>query len=196
VTAAFEEIRRQTERLGALIAQLLDVSRLQAGRLSLRTERLDLVPLVRQVLDSLPESEAHTFVLRAPDHLVVRVDGLRLEQVLTNLLDNAVKYSPDGGRIEVEIRALTTPEVEIAVRDHGIGIPPERRAAIFERFYRAHTDSYRSGLGLGLSISRQIVELHGGTIAAEFPDDGGARFVTVLPMDGPKVDTGAASENR
>ena len=196
VTAAFEEIRRQTERMGALITQLLDVSRLQAGRLTLGMERLDLVPLVRQVIEGLPESEAHTFALRAPDHLVVRADGLRLEQVLTNLLDNAVKYSPDGGRIDVEIRTLEPLAVEIVVRDHGIGIPPERRAAIFERYYRAHTDSYQSGLGLGLYISRQIVELHGGTITAEFPDDGGARFVIVLPTDGPEVEAGAASENR
>ena len=196
VTAAFEEMRRQTQRLGALITQLLDVSRLEAGRLTLGMERLDLVALVRQVMDALPESEEHTFALRAPEHLVVRADGLRLEQVLTNLLDNAVKYSPNGGRIEVELRALAPLAVEIAVRDHGTGIPPARREAIFERFYRAHTDSYQSGLGLGLYISRQIVELHGGSITAVFPDDGGARFVIVLPTNDPEVEGGAASENR
>jgi signal transduction histidine kinase len=190
VTAAFEEIRRQTERLGALTAQLLDVSRLQAGRLSLELSRLDLVLLVSQVIASLPESAQHTVALRAPEHLVAQADGLRLEQVLTNLLDNATKYSPNGGQIEVEIRPLAPLAVEIAVRDHGIGIPPERRAAIFERYYRAHTDSYQSGLGLGPYISRQIVELHGGTITAEFPDDGGARFVIVLPTN----DAGATPE--
>jgi signal transduction histidine kinase len=70
----------------------------------------------------------------------------------------------------------------IAVRDHGLGIPPEKREHIFERFYQAHGDGYRSGLGLGLYISSQIVELHGGRIAAEFPEDGGSRFVVRLPL--------------
>ena len=181
VTVAFEEIQRQTERLGALITQLLDVSRLQAGRLTLELGQVDLVSLVGQVIAAVPESAEHTIELRAPDQLFVQADGLRLEQVLTNVLDNATKYSPDGGLIEVEVRQLASLAAEIAVRDHGSGIPLERRAAIFERYYRAHTDSYQSGLGLGLYISRQIVELHGGTITAEFPDDGGARFVVVLP---------------
>jgi signal transduction histidine kinase len=191
VTTAFDEIRRQTERLGALITQLLDVSRLQAGRLTLTRGRLDLVALVSEVIASLPENAEHSVELRAPAHLLAEADGLRLEQVLTNILDNAVKYSPNGGRIEVGVRALGPLAAEIAVRDHGLGIPPERRAAIFERYYRAHTDSYQSGLGLGLYISRQIVELHGGTITAEFPDDGGARFVIVLPTDGPAASTDA-----
>lgn len=181
VTLAFEEIQRQTERLGALIAQLLDISRLQAGRLTLELGQVDLVSLVGQVIAAVPESAEHTIELRAPERIFVQADGLRLEQVLTNVLDNATKYSPDGGLIEVGIRQLAPLAAEIAVRDHGIGIPPERRSAIFERYYRAHTDSYQSGLGLGLYISRQIVELHGGTITAEFPDDGGARFVIVLP---------------
>jgi signal transduction histidine kinase len=191
VTIAFEEIRRQTERLGALITQLLDVSRLQAGRLTLERELLDLVPLVSQIVAALPESAQHTVELRAPEHLFVQADGLRLEQVLANLLDNAAKYSPDGGQIEVEIRERDPEAAEIAVRDHGMGIPPERRAAIFERFYRAHTDTYQSGLGLGLYISRQIVELHGGTITVEFPEDGGTRFVIVLPTSAADVDADA-----
>jgi two-component system sensor histidine kinase KdpD len=110
------------------------------------------------------------------------VDGLRLEQVVTNLVDNAIKYSPEGSPVEVSLDLATPETAEIAVRDHGGGIPTDRRAAIFQRYYRAHADTYQSGLGLGLYISRQIVELHGGTISAEFPDDGGSRFVVRLPL--------------
>ena len=187
VTAAFQEIQRQTERLGALISQLLDVSRLQAGRLNLEFDRLDLVRLVGDVVTALPHSERHVIEVRGPESLAVWSDGLRIEQVLTNVLDNAIKYSPHGGTVEIEIGEPAPGLAEIAVRDHGIGIPPERRGAIFERYYRAHTDSYQSGLGLGLYISRQIVELHGGAIRAEFPDDGGARFSIVVPVDGTQV---------
>jgi signal transduction histidine kinase len=72
--------------------------------------------------------------------------------------------------------------LEIVVRDHGLGIPPEKRARIFERFYQAHGDGHKSGMGLGLHVSRQIVELHGGEITAEFPSDGGCRFIVRLPL--------------
>jgi signal transduction histidine kinase len=185
VTTAFEEIRRQAARLGALITQLLDVSRLQAGQLTLDCAMLDIAALTREVAGSLPLSASHTITLQTPDALPVLADGLRLEQVLTNLLDNAIKYSPNGGSIEVTVRRAEEDVAEIAVRDRGLGIPPERRTAIFERFYRAHTDSYQSGLGLGLYISRQIVELHGGVIGVEFPDDGGTRFVIRLPISAP-----------
>jgi signal transduction histidine kinase len=114
------------------------------------------------------------------------VDALRLEQVIANLLDNALKFSPDGGRIEVELSTPTAGTVCLAVRDYGLGIPPERRGRIFDRFYQAHAEEHRSGLGVGLYVSRGIVQLHGGRIWAEFPPDGGTRFVVSLPtgMDG------------
>ena len=118
----------------------------------------------------------------APEALEACLDSLRVEQVLCNLLENAVKYSPDGGRIEVTLSQHGPAAAELSVRDGGLGIPPEKRARIFERFYQAHGEGHRSGLGLGLFISRQIVELHGGEIWAEFPDDGGARFRVRLPL--------------
>jgi signal transduction histidine kinase len=96
------------------------------------------------------------------------VDPLRLEQVLTNLLSNAIKCAAGA-------------TVRLAVRDRGLGIPEEHRAHLFDRFYQAHADHYRSGLGLGLYISREIVELHGGPLEAEFPADGGSRFIVTLP---------------
>jgi len=85
--------------------------------------------------------------------------------------------------IEVELTRPDLGTVEIAVRDHGLGIPPEKRAEIFDRYYRAHAEQHASGMGLGLYISREIVQQHGGQIQAEFPPDGGSRFVVQLPTD-------------
>jgi signal transduction histidine kinase len=106
-----------------------------------------------------------------------------VEQVLTNLVDNAIKYSPEGGPISVRLsRADGCFTVE--VRDRGVGVTPEHRAHIFDRFYQGQAGgplTGMAGMGLGLYISRQIVELHGGTIRAEFPDEGGTCFVVTLP---------------
>jgi signal transduction histidine kinase len=124
----------------------------------------------------------HDFALATDQSLVAEVDPVGIEQVLSNLLDNAVKYSPNGGRIDVEVGRAGTEHALLAVRDRGIGIPPEKREAIFGRFYQAHVEDHRSGLGLGLYISRQIVTQHGGDIAVEFPPDGGTRFVVTLPV--------------
>ena len=110
------------------------------------------------------------------------VDPLRLDQLLTNLLDNAIKYGSTDAPIEVALTECPGGQVEIAVRDHGSGIPEAKRGQVFERFFQAHAEGYQSGLGLGLYIGRQIVELHGGTIWAEFPPDGGTRLVVRLPV--------------
>jgi signal transduction histidine kinase len=170
----------QAERLSRLGTQLLDTSRIKAGRLALQPEPTDLIALVREVADAT--LQPRTIVVQAPDRLVAEVDPLRLEQVVRNLIDNAIKYSPEDGPIEVSIAQPTADSARIAVRDYGIGVPLEHRANIFEPFYRAHPDGQTSGMGLGLHISRQIVELHGGQIAAEFPSDGGTRFVVTLPL--------------
>jgi signal transduction histidine kinase len=111
----------------------------------------------------------------------VVVDPLRIEQVVTNLLSNAIKYSPDGGAIDVTLTSAAD-STRLEVRDHGIGIPPERRARLFDRFYQAHGEGHFGGLGLGLFISRQIVELHGGSLEADFPADGGTSFRVSLPQ--------------
>jgi signal transduction histidine kinase len=110
--------------------------------------------------------------------------GERLEQVLTNLLDNAVKYSPQGGPVEVVLARVGADTVELSVRDRGLGIPAEKREQLFERFYQAHANGngHRSGMGLGLFVSRQIAQLHGGDIRPEFSLEGGTRFVVRLPI--------------
>ena len=109
------------------------------------------------------------------------VDPVRLEQVPRNPLDNAVKFGPVGGRVDVDVWSPEIGTVKVAVRDRGLGIPPEHRDQLFDRFHQAHSAEHTSGMGLGLYISRHIVRLHGGTIDAEFPEDGGSRFVISLP---------------
>jgi PAS domain S-box-containing protein len=183
VTRALESIVGQAGKLARLIAQLLDISRIEAAKLIIEPEPTDLVQLVEDAAGrTRAMSEHHPITVRAPRRLEADVDSLRLEQVLTNLLDNAVKYSPGGGPIEVDVAQTTDGFAEISVADRGLGIPPEKRGQIFERFYQAHTGAHRGGLGLGLYISHQIVAQHGGELAAEFPADGGTRFVVRLPL--------------
>jgi len=139
------------------------------------------------VLDTARQQfNGHTLIARLPEQLAMRVDPLRIEQVVRNLIDNAIKYSPEGGQIDVVLEEdPDRGSVVFSVRDRGVGVPPEHRAHIFDRFYQAHAGgalTSMAGMGLGLYISRQIVELHGGTIEAEFPDEGGARFVVLLPL--------------
>jgi signal transduction histidine kinase len=112
---------------------------------------------------------------------VVVGDRGRLHQVVTNLLTNAVKFSPQGGTITVAAAAPDAATVAIAVTDQGIGISPEHHAHIFERFYQVHPDGHGTGMGLGLFISHEIAALHGGELQVESPPAGGARFVLTVP---------------
>jgi PAS domain S-box-containing protein len=159
-------INRQIDRMTKLVEELLDISRLQAGRLSLELERFDLGHLLRETCDRMSVlSQAHPLRLEAPEHLEGLWDRGRLDQVLTNLVSNAIRYSPDGG--EVLVRLLEEGDgVHLMVKDRGVGIPPEKQALIFERFGRAHGSKY-GGLGLGLTISQGIVEQHSGRIWVE-----------------------------
>ena len=185
-------IDQQSDRLTRLIGQLLDVSRLDQDKLTAERAPTDLTELAERLVSAFrARSNKHKFVLCADSGVVAEVDPVAIEQVLSNLLDNAIKYSPDGGQVDVEVRGGGDGRARLAVRDRGIGIPPEKRDAIFQRFFQAHADEHRSGLGLGLYISRRIVALHDGDIAAEFPPDGGTRFVVRLPMRVPVRDQAA-----
>lgn len=188
VRHALQTIDQQADRLARLVSQLLDVSTIQIGGLEIKREEVDLTELVR---DALARSQAgtrrHPLVLQVPPSLPAFVDPPRIEQVIINLLDNAAKFSPEGSPIEVD---LTTPDPDtarISVRDHGPGIPPERRERLFSRFYQAQTGRPFAGLGLGLYFSRQIIELHGGHITVEFPPEGGTRLVVTLPRGEPEA---------
>jgi K+-sensing histidine kinase KdpD len=181
VRRALQHIDSQSMKLDGLITQLLDLSRIEAGRLSLDTQVVDLTAVVQSVVAAAQaRTSAHRLVVDAPAPIAACLDPMRIEQVLVNLVNNAIKYSPEGGTID--IAAMQHGDVaQVAVRDHGLGIPPEHWGHIFDRFYQAHACSHRSGMGLGLYISRQIVDLHGGSITADFPADGGTRFVVTLP---------------
>jgi PAS domain S-box-containing protein len=176
----------QANRLERLIDDLRDVARIDAGHLSLDRAPVDLAALVRaNVEESRALSEAHTIDFEAPDESVIGAwDAGRLAQVIENLLSNAVKYSPDGGAIRVRITA-DEDEARLAVMDEGIGIPPEALARVFERFYRsdAGVAANRKGLGLGLYISKALVEAHGGTIAVEPLSPTGSAFSVTLPRE-------------
>jgi signal transduction histidine kinase len=178
---AVQTISAQTEKLTHLIGQLLDVSRIRSGRLALEPRPTAIYPLAQEVVQAAQQrSGAHRLVVAGDPQAIGLVDPLRVEQVLNNLIDNALKYG-HGGEVEVYDARLDAAAVQIAVRDHGPGIPPDKRGSIFERYYRAHADPQVAGLGLGLYICREIVELHGGRIWAEFPADGGARIVLRVP---------------
>jgi PAS domain S-box-containing protein len=178
-----EAIDWQSEKLVRLTEQLLDVSRLEAGKLQLTLRSADLVGLVRGIVQSVQvTTQKHALTLSAPESYFATVDPMRFEQVVANLVGNAVKYSPNGGAIEVTLDQPDPNRIVMVVRDWGLGIPADRRANLFDRFYQAHGEGNFGGLGLGLYVSRQIVELHGGTIEADFPSGGGSRFAVTLPV--------------
>jgi signal transduction histidine kinase/CHASE1-domain containing sensor protein len=176
-----EVIRRNVDRLSRLITNLLDISRIGEGRLALELEEVDLSDLLCEVAGRFEDELARagsTLQLDVPGPVIGRWDRLRLDQVVTNLVANAVKYGP-GKPIEVTLQTEGD-RVALTVRDHGIGIPREAQQRIFERFERAVSDRHFGGLGLGLWISRRIVEALGGTIGVESEAGQGATFTVEL----------------
>ncbi len=174
--------QRQVRRLEVLIGQLLDVSRIRAGRLHLELEEMDLATVARAAADHFaPELEraGNALQLELAAGVVGRWDPARLDQVVTNLLSNAVKYAP-GTRVSIRVRAEGRRAV-LEVEDGGSGVPPALRARVFEPFERGATARALGGLGLGLFIVRQIVDAHGGEVRVEDGAAGGARFVVALP---------------
>ncbi|MFC6540370.1 sensor histidine kinase [Nonomuraea salmonea] len=171
----------QTERLGRLVAQLLDLSRLDSGVRLIEAEAVALAPLVEQAVReaALPREDV-SIRPSVPDDLVLRADPDLLAQVLANLLDNAVRHSPPGGTVTVR-GAAVGPGVRLTVEDQGPGIPASARARVFERFSRLDTGraADSGGAGLGLAIVKEIVELHGGAIRID--DCAGCRMVVDLP---------------
>ncbi len=173
-----DTIDRQISKLARMVERLLDAARIEAKGATPELADTDLVALTAGVIEQWRALTDREIVLEAPGSVVVRLDPLRIDQVVTNLVENALKYSQDGP-IEVAV-AVADRTATLSVRDHGIGVDPKDRAKLFERFYQAHPG--RSGMGLGLYIAHRIVESHGGTIGAEFPEDGGTRFVITLPL--------------
>ncbi len=184
VRRTIEVIGNQSARLARLVSRLLDLSLIEAGTLTLRRERLDLVKLTRSVLAAQQAAtQRHTITLQAPESLVATVDPERLRCVLADLVENALKFGQAGRPVHVELFQPSPGLARLIVRDYGSGVPPARRAQLFSRFYQAQTGQAFSGLGLGLYVSRHIIEAHGGHIDAHFPADGGTLIVVTLPTE-------------
>ncbi|MDQ6674833.1 MAG: ATP-binding protein [Chloroflexota bacterium] len=183
VRRSAQMIEDRTRHLAGLVEQILDVSRLVASRMQLDRDDTDVVGMIRSLVDGFESRDSsHEFRLHVRhERLQAAVDLPRMKQVMANLIDNAVRYSPQGGPIDISVGEEQDGTVVLSVRDRGLGIPEEHRAHIFDRFYQAHAVAYRSGMGLGLHISREIVLLHGGTITVAFPSDGGSHFTVRLP---------------
>jgi signal transduction histidine kinase len=186
VERALYAIDRQSKRLTRLINNLLELSRLDSGSQRLTLDPTDLAPLLNEAAESMrATSSRHHIVAEVTTPLFVLGDRLRLEQVFINLLDNALKYSPAGG--EVEVRGWAEGgTVHVSIRDHGLGIPPEHLPRIFDRLHQAHAGSHASGLGLGLYICHDLVQRHGGHIDVACPPDGGT-VVRVALVAAPAV---------
>jgi PAS domain S-box-containing protein len=179
---------RAGRRLAELIDTLLDVSRIATGRLKLQLTRFDVVDAAREVVDRMRDAAtqaACSVHVEAPESIVGHWDRLRVEQIVTNLLANAIKYAP-GLPITLTIRRAEAGAV-VEVCDKGRGVPEEAIARIFGRFERATSAGF-AGLGLGLYIARQVVEAHGGTIEAKNVDGNGACFTVRLPLEPPARD--------
>lgn len=180
---SLEICERQTKKLGRLLEELLDLTRIRAGRMELKRERVDLAALTRDVVAEMEGGSNHLPEIRVLTDTDVWGfwDRGRIERVVTNLVSNAVKYG-DGKPVEITVRKGPRPDqVWLSVRDQGIGIPPNMRERIFKCFERAVQDRSIGGLGLGLYIARQIVEAHGGSIEVESAVGKGSTFVVQLP---------------
>ncbi|MCC7106147.1 MAG: GAF domain-containing protein [Chloroflexi bacterium] len=195
------EIATGVQHLNVLIADLLDLGRIEAGRLGLTPIELDLALLLEEARLRWSEQEAkHRFVLAVPDRLLVQADPNRVRQVVDNLLSNAVKYSPKGGRVLISARQATDGSVHVRISDQGIGMTTDELVHLFEKFYR--TGAAReaaSGTGLGLALTRLVVEAHGGAISAESAGPGqGCAFNFWLPAVAGRTNgtVGAAGSGR
>lgn len=185
---AVEIIVRNARAQGQLIDDLLDVASIVTGKLRLDVRPVELAPMIESVIDGVrPAADAKDINLRPaldPHIPAISGDPDRLQQIIWNLLTNAIKFTPKGGDIEVLLERVAS-RVEITVRDTGQGIGPDFLPYVFDRFRQSDSSSTRKqgGLGLGLAIVRQLVELHGGTVTAESPGEGsGTTFKVILPL--------------
>ncbi len=182
-TALIEDIRSAASRLNRLVENLLDMSRLESGRLKLKLDWCDvgdIIGVAVQRMDKCFENRPLQIQV-SPDLPLIRADFVLMEQVIVNLLDNACNYSPAGTEIIIDA-AASKKILDIAISDRGMGIPPQDLERIFDKFYRV-PGTAAGGTGLGLSICRGLVEAHGGRMTAENRPEGGTRFIIHLPLN-------------
>ena len=191
-------IERQVGQLTALVNDLLEVSRITTGRIHLRLEHVVLQGIVERAVEAaMPVIEARKLALHVsvPEPLIwLNADSHRIEQVIVNLLNNAAKYTPDGGSIWLTVEAQGA-EAVIRVRDKGIGIPPDLLPRIFDLFTQADRslDRAQGGLGIGLALVERLVVMHGGHVTAKSKVGQGSEFIVRVPVAQPPPDKGAAS---
>jgi signal transduction histidine kinase/ActR/RegA family two-component response regulator len=202
VPRGLDSIERNATAQAQLIEDLLDISRIVAGRLRLEVTQVDLVSVIRAAIDAVkPAADAKQILINvAADETGAAVSGdpQRLQQVVWNLLANSIKFTPPGGHVDVRLEKMDS-EAHVSIRDSGEGISAEFLPHVFELFRQADAGPSRKqgGLGLGLAIVRRIVEMHGGTVRAESAGEGaGAAFIVELPLAGLKAASGAARLSR
>lgn len=188
-----DHIHRDSKHLLELINDILDLSKIEAGRLELRLETFDLESILDDVLASIrPQGMAKSMTIETHiiDSIVFEADPVRFKEILYNLLSNAVKFTPEGGEIQVDVMHHNDC-AEISVSDTGIGISPQEHSTIFEAFRQVGTTTrgVREGTGLGLAITKQLVELHGGKIWVESTPGQGSRFTFTIPLQRAGKDT-------
>jgi len=196
---ALEIMERQISHLVHLVDDLLDVSRVTSGKIILRRETIDLQSMIQSAVEMCRGNlleHGHQWTVEQPEQ-PIRIDGdaVRLTQVLTNVINNACKYTPDSGRISLSVREEEGQAI-INIRDNGIGIPPELQSKVFEIFRQVEPslDRAQGGLGLGLTLCKRLVEMHGGTISAASPGTGEGSTITIflptaLPADQARKET-------
>lgn len=178
------KMEEQIERINQLIADLLDVGRIQTGRLKMNKESVDLEELIKKTIRHVKsQAKNHTFSLKGTLTHAVMVDKRAITEVMTNLLTNAIKYSPDGKKILISLSEKKH-QVLVSVEDFGVGIPPELQDKIFARFYRVNQNNSTKyqGLGLGLYITKEIIKQHGGEITVRSEVGKGSIFTFSLPL--------------
>ena len=166
---ALADCVEESDRVLVMLNTLMDISEAESGAMQLRREPVRLADVVARAVDlyrDVAGSEGVTLDARTPADVVVTADGTRLEQVAANLIDNAVKYTPAGGRVDVEV-LRDGDRARLRVRDTGIGIRPDELPRIWDRLFRGDTSRTERGLGLGLSLVKAVVEAHGGTVEVE-----------------------------
>ena len=188
VQRGLESIQRNAQLQKHIVEDILDVSRIIRGQLHMTATAQNLIPIIHTAIDAVhPAADAKQIQITSvlnPAVGAVLGSADRLQQIVWNLLSNAIKFTPKGGQVEVHLERVSS-EIELRIRDSGIGIDPEFLPYVFDRFRQADSSTTRSysGLGLGLTIVRQLVELHGGTVRAESPGQGqGATFIVRFPV--------------
>lgn len=183
-------VNKQINKLTRLITDLLDVSKMESGRLSLNSEPFSLNELLKETIEEVQHTATQHDIIYAPiEPLTLCADRDRIAQVITNFLTNAIKYSPESDRVDVKV-TTNGDEVCIAIKDYGIGINPEEQSKIFNRFYRVEgrNEQTFSGFGIGLYVAAEIVKRHNGKVWVESEKDQGSAFYFSLPLQNEKLE--------